>query len=194
MNFTVQQKLTDLEPGVYQVKVNLQGENYGEDDGLSLYAATKETQVEETITLNGWMNWATPIIEEIEVKDGDLTIGVHLDVSAESWGSIDDFEVVKVGNLEEPEEDNSGNESGDDPTKDEGTSQEEDSNGEDNGKPSTIPDSDDLKDTEEEEDTKGESELPRTGETKLAYLSVIGLGFILIGGYFLVKNKVSKNE
>lgn len=206
MNFTVQQKLTDLESGVYQVKVNLQGENYGEDDGLSLYAATKETQVEETITLNGWMNWATPIIEEIEVKDGDLTIGVHLDVSAESWGSIDDFEVVKVGELEEPEEDNSGNESGDDPTKDEGTSQEDDSNGEDNENPSTTPESDDLKDTEEddekkvdttkeqEEDMKDESELPKTGETKLAYLSVMGLGFILIGGYFLVKNKMLKNK
>src|SRR5699024_2098829 len=146
------------------------------------------------------------IIEEIEVKDGDLTIGVHLDVSAESWGSIDDFEVVKVGNLEEPEEDNSGNESGDDPTKDEGTSQEDDSNGEDNENPSTTPESDDLKDTEEddvkkvdttkeqEEDMKDESELPKTGETKLAYLSVMGLGFILIGGYFLVKNKMSKNE
>src|SRR5690625_3510058 len=157
------------------------------------------------------MNWDTPIIEEIEVQDRDLTIGVHLDISADSWGSIDDFEVIKIGELEEPEADNSGDESEDDPSKDEpskdeptneegdpskdeGTSQEDDSNGEDNGKPSTIPDSDDLKDTEEEEDTKGESELPQTGETKLAYLSVIGLGFILIGGYFLVKNKVSKNE
>src|SRR5690625_1510002 len=218
MNFTVQQTLTDLSPGIYQVKVRLQGGDIGADDHLSLYASTGDTHFEEPIALKGWMNWDTPIIEEIEVQDRDLTIGVHLDISADSWGSIDDFEVIKIGELEEREADNSGYESEEDPskdeptneegvpTKDEGTSQEDDSNGEDNGKPSTIPDSDDLKDTEEEddkkvdtikeqeEDTKGESELPQTGETKLAYLSVIGLGFILIGGYFLVKNKVSKNE
>ena len=214
MNFTVEQTLADLTPGIYQVKVRLQGVDIGSDDRLSLYALTDDTHLEEPIILKGWMNWDTPIIEEIEVRDQDLTIGVHLDISADSWGSIDDFEVIKIGELEEPEADNSGDESEDDPSKDEptneegdpskdeGTSQEDDSNGEDNGNPSTTPESDDLKDTEEddekkvdttkeqEEDMKDESELPKTGETKLAYLSAMGLGFILIGGYFLVNNKM----
>lgn len=218
MNFTVEQTLADLTPGIYQVKVRLQGGDIGPDDRLSLYALTDDTHLEEPIILKGWMNWDTPIIEEIEVRDQDLTIGIHLDISADSWGSIDDFEVIKIDDLEETEADNSGNESEDDPTKDEaikeegdpskdeGTSQEDNSNGEHSGKPSTTPESNDLKDTEEdddkkadtikeqEEDTKGESALPKTGETKLVYLSVIGLGFILIGGYFLWKNKMTDNK
>src|SRR5699024_8409986 len=133
MNFTVEQTLVYLTHGIYQVKVRLEGGDIGSDDRLSLYALTDDTHLEEPIILKGWMNWDTPIIEEIEVRDQDLTIGVHLDISADSWGSIDDFEVIKIDDLEEPEADNSGSESEDDPTKDEGTSQEDDSNGEDNG-------------------------------------------------------------
>ena len=84
------------------------------------------------------------------------------------------------------------------PSKDEGTSQEDDSNGEHDGKPSTTPESNDLKDTEEDvtrkqtllktkEDTKVNRRHYQTGETKLVYLSAIGLGLILIGGYFYWK-------
>src|SRR5699024_6899247 len=126
INCTVEQTLADLTPDIYQVKVRLQGGDIGSDDRLSLYALTDDTHLEEPIILKGWMNWDTPIIEEIEVRDQDLTIGVHLDISADSWGSIDDFEVIKIDDLEVYEAINADSESEDDPTKDEAIKEEGD--------------------------------------------------------------------
>lgn len=210
MNFTVEQRLTNLAPGIYQIKANLQGENYDVDDYLSLYAFTKDTKVEEPITLNGWMNWDVPVIEEIEVRDKDLTIGIQLDISADSWGSIDNFEVIKVGELENDEDDES--------SKDEETSKDEENDPDDFGVGNKDPDSDatdsdDSRKTEkltdkheknteskvdsinkQEEEKKNESKLPKTGEVSQKYLLIIGIGFILIGAYFIIKDKMTKNK
>lgn len=97
MEFAIEQELTDLEPGTYQLLVYAQGGDMSEDSVLELYAVVDGEELTEPFMVTSWADWQTPMIPEIKVTDGTLTIGVRMKCNARSWGTVDDFTLNRIG-------------------------------------------------------------------------------------------------
>ena len=183
MNFTVEQRLTDLEPGVYEIRAHIQGGDHQDEDQLALYAFTSEGEQTEPFSLSGWMNWSQPVITELEVLDGTLTIGLRFDIAEESWGTIDDFEVIKIADLEpsEPEATEPEATEPKDHTREE-IPENEDSTAESFIDNDTNDGKIDDKTSEKEEVSK--SDLPETGETSNRTYQILTI-FVILSGLFI---------
>lgn len=97
MEFAIEQELTDLEPGTYQLFVYAQGGDMSEDSVLELYAVTNGEEQVEPFAVTNWADWKNPTIPEIKITDGTLTIGVRMKCNARSWGTVDDFTLNRIG-------------------------------------------------------------------------------------------------
>jgi arabinogalactan endo-1,4-beta-galactosidase len=107
VDFKVEQTITGLEPGYYNLSMFLQGGEAAEPE-MYLYAKTSKEESKADTSVNGWVNWSNPQIEEILVLDGTITIGASIKANAGAWGTLDDFYLYKVGDYQEeptPEED-----------------------------------------------------------------------------------------
>lgn len=92
VNFTVEQTLTDLEPGEYVFGLYIQGGDAGDNADMYLYADNGKEQLTAPTEVTGWCNWQNPVIEGITVgEDGTLTVGVSVSAAAKAWGTLDDF-------------------------------------------------------------------------------------------------------
>ncbi len=99
--FTAECTTTVSEVGYYNASINMQGlTSSGSRDGESLVlkAVTGDgtEYVSENVTLNGWLAWQEPLIEDIYVSqemidNGENTITLIVDAAflAEAWGTID---------------------------------------------------------------------------------------------------------
>ncbi len=96
MEFAIEQKLTDLEPGIYQLTAYAQGGDMSADSVLTLYAVSGDQEQTSDFMMNGYANWQNPTIPKIQVTDGTLTIGVRMNCNAKSWGTVDDFTLNKI--------------------------------------------------------------------------------------------------
>lgn len=96
MEFAIEQEITNLEPGTYQLTAYAQGGDMSEDSDLELYAVSGGEEQTASFMVAGWANWQDPSIPEITVTDGTLTIGVRMKCNAKSWGTVDDFTLNKV--------------------------------------------------------------------------------------------------
>lgn len=96
--FTVEQKLSGLVPGIYAYEMFIQGGDAGPDAELYSYVLVNGERVAtEEAALKGWRNWDQPTIKGIEIKEGDkVTIGVAVRTGAGAWGSMDDFNFYLV--------------------------------------------------------------------------------------------------
>lgn len=119
VNFKVEQTITGLEPGYYNLSMFLQGGDAAEPE-MYLFANTSNEELKADTSVNGWVNWSNPQINEILVTDGSITIGAMIKANAGAWGSLDDFYLYKVRDYqEEPapgEDDGTGQTPGDDDT------------------------------------------------------------------------------
>ena len=96
MDFSIEQELTDLEPGTYKLSAYAQGGDMSEDSVLELYAVVNGEELSDSFMLTTWADWKNPVIPKITVTDGTLTIGVRMKCNAKSWGTIDDFTLNKI--------------------------------------------------------------------------------------------------
>ncbi len=96
MDFSIEQKFTDLEPGTYYLTAFSQGGNSNENASFELYAITSDGTQTDSFRLTTYIDWKNPTIPEIEVKDGKLTIGIRIKTNAASWGTVDDFALYKI--------------------------------------------------------------------------------------------------
>ena len=96
MEFSIEQELTDLEPGTYQLMAYAQGGDVSEDAAMELYAIVDGKELTEPFMVTGWADWKNPTIPEIKVTDGTLTIGVRMKCNAKSWGTVDDFTLNRI--------------------------------------------------------------------------------------------------
>ncbi|WP_416149978.1 glycosyl hydrolase 53 family protein [Salipaludibacillus sp. HK11] len=103
VDFNVQQTITDLEPGYYNVSMFLQGGDAGESD-MYLHAETNEDYYRVDTSVRGWTEWNNPTIEDVLILDGTITIGANITASPGAWGTLDDFYLYRVGDYESPEE------------------------------------------------------------------------------------------
>ena len=95
MEFSIEQDLTDLEPGTYQLMVYAQGGDVT-DAEMELYAVVGGEEQTVPFMVTTWANWQNPTIPEIKVTDGTLTIGVRMKCNAKSWGTVDDFTLNRI--------------------------------------------------------------------------------------------------
>ena len=97
MDFSISQTLTDLEPGTYQLSAFAQGGDMSSEATMELYAITSDGEMTAPFMVTSWAVWQNPVIRDIKVTDGVLTIGVRFHCNVKSWGTVDDFTLVRVG-------------------------------------------------------------------------------------------------
>jgi arabinogalactan endo-1,4-beta-galactosidase len=100
VEFKVEQTITGLEPGYYNLSMFLQGGDAKESE-MYMYAKTSNGELKADTSVNGWMNWSNPQIDEILVTDGTITIGASIKANAGAWGTLDDFYLYKVKDFQE---------------------------------------------------------------------------------------------
>ncbi|MCL6603436.1 MAG: glycosyl hydrolase 53 family protein [Paenibacillus sp.] len=96
--FTLSQTLTDLPNGTYVLKAKVSGG--GGENGIHLYAENYggDKLTSGNIVNSGWQQWNDGTLGNIEVTNGQATIGLSVDAPATSdgiWGWIDSFELYK---------------------------------------------------------------------------------------------------
>lgn len=101
--FTLSQRVDGLTAGTYRASASLQGD--GEDAesimALSVTSHPDEQEATAAFTMDGWRNWSTPVTDAVAVYDGGAaTVTVRIDVPAGAWGTIDDVELVRVGDTD----------------------------------------------------------------------------------------------
>ncbi|MDE7132136.1 MAG: glycosyl hydrolase 53 family protein [Lachnospiraceae bacterium] len=95
MDFSIEQEITDLEPGTYQLMAYAQGGDVS-DGEMELYAIVDGEEQTDPFMVTTWTDWKTPTISGIKVTDGTLTIGVRMKCNAKSWGTVDDFTLNRI--------------------------------------------------------------------------------------------------
>ena len=96
MNFSIEQEVTDLEPGTYSLMAYAQGGDMADDADLELYAVTKDGEQTEKFMLTTYADWKNPTISGIKITDGTVKVGVRMKCNANSWGTVDDFALYKI--------------------------------------------------------------------------------------------------
>ncbi|WP_199925750.1 glycosyl hydrolase 53 family protein [Paenibacillus bouchesdurhonensis] len=92
-SYQLTQTIAELPNGTYALRAWASGG--GGETELKLFAEDSAGIVLSTEMVNtGWNNWTQYAIEDIEVKDGQLTIGFDVEAPAEVWGYFDDVELV----------------------------------------------------------------------------------------------------
>jgi hypothetical protein len=75
-----------------------------QDMSLSIKVGDKEYST--PMSVSSWCVWDNPTIENITINSGDkVVVSAHVSASANAWGTIDDFELVRTDEAStEPEE------------------------------------------------------------------------------------------
>ena len=93
--FTVTQTLEDVPAGDYVLSASVHGEALGDDDTATLTLASGIASQSADLSLNGWQNYDTPSTSVVSVVEGArVTVSAQFDLTAGSWGAIDDFQLV----------------------------------------------------------------------------------------------------
>ncbi|WP_019552425.1 glycosyl hydrolase 53 family protein [Propionispira raffinosivorans] len=91
-SFTATQTITGLKNGKYTLSVWTQGG--GGEKTVQLFAEQfGGAKVTTPITNDGWNKWHQWTIKDINVTNGQITIGVDNQANAGNWGSVDDVEL-----------------------------------------------------------------------------------------------------
>jgi len=93
MSFGVQQTVKGLSAGTYEASVWSQGGDMT-DASMVLYVFADGQYYETSFMNTRWADWQHPVISEIPVASGSLTVGVKIKCGKKSWGTLDDFSVV----------------------------------------------------------------------------------------------------
>ena len=96
MDFSIEQSFTDLEPGTYELSAFSQGGDLSDDASMELYAMVDGKELTAPFMLTTYADWQNPVIPEIEVTDGSLTIGVRYKCNVNSWRTLDDVTLYKI--------------------------------------------------------------------------------------------------
>jgi len=94
VEFTLEQDVRDLAAGTYRYEISIMG---GDGGAVDIYAYAKVNGVEVArtpSTITSYNVWDTPVIEGIQVAEGDVvTVGVYVKCAGSgngAWGKIDD--------------------------------------------------------------------------------------------------------
>ena len=94
MSFRIQQTVYGLELGKYQASVWSQGGDMT-DASMVLYVIADGQYYEAPFMNTAWADWQHPVIDNIPVTQGSLVVGVKIQCGSRSWGTLDDFSVIR---------------------------------------------------------------------------------------------------
>lgn len=90
VNFKVEQTIEGMEPGYYNLSMNIQGGDAANSD-MNLFAIVNGNELRADTAVNGWVQWSNPEIKDILVTEGEITIGASIKADGGAWGTLDDF-------------------------------------------------------------------------------------------------------
>nr|WP_033826974.1 glycosyl hydrolase 53 family protein [Bacillus andreraoultii] len=90
VDFQVEQTITNLTPGYYNFNMFIQGGD-ANNSHMYIYAKVGDKTYTKETSVNGWVNWNNPEIEDILITEGTVTIGAVVKADAGAWGTLDDF-------------------------------------------------------------------------------------------------------
>ena len=97
VEFTLEQTVESLSAGSYRYELSIMGGDAGDTDIYIYVKLNGETVATAPTTITSYNVWHTPVIEGIEVSDGDVvTVGVYVKCSGSgngAWGKIDDVKL-----------------------------------------------------------------------------------------------------
>lgn len=91
--YRVTQTITGLSNGTYTLRGWASGSG-GETKAALFAETTGGTRVSAAVGNTGWNVWKQYAVENIQVTDGQLTIGYEVEAPKEIWGYLDDLELV----------------------------------------------------------------------------------------------------
>ena len=97
MDFSIEQVVTGLEPGTYELSVFSQGGDMSSSAVLELYAAADGQEYTQSFELTGYADWKEPTVTKIKLTDDRMVIGVRMKCNGGSWGTVDDFTLNRIG-------------------------------------------------------------------------------------------------
>ena len=98
IEFTLEQTLESLKAGTYKYTISIMGGDGGTHEIYSYVKINGEIVATAPLTITVYNEWHTALIDNIEVKDGDVvTVGLYAKCPSGAWGKIDDalFNSVK---------------------------------------------------------------------------------------------------
>lgn len=96
VNFTAEQTVSGLEAGTYKMTAHIQGDTAGDENAsVYFYAVVDGETIKVDAPLGGYVNWYTAELSGLDVKDGEVTVGVSVTTAPGGWGTIDDITLVK---------------------------------------------------------------------------------------------------
>ena len=99
--FELEQDVEGLPAGTYRYEIAIMGGDGGATDIYSYVKVNGEIRYTCPAVITVYNSWDRPVIEGIEVKDGDVvTVGIHVCCNgAGAWGKIDD---AKLNSIKRP--------------------------------------------------------------------------------------------
>ena len=91
--FELSQKIDSLSAGKYNLAFSIQGgfDNADTTQNIYIFCNVNGEEYTAPATIDGWINWQNPVINGVDIpENADVTIGIHVEAAAGSWGSIDD--------------------------------------------------------------------------------------------------------
>lgn len=96
VKFTVEQTITGIPAGTYELGAYLQGGAAGSNAVFELYVTVNGTTLTAPSKVTSWQNWDHPVIGNIEIPEGaNVVVGVRVDAQAKAWGAWDDFTLTE---------------------------------------------------------------------------------------------------
>ena len=95
VEFKIEQEIENLPNGDYTFNVYLQGDGEDSDSDMYIYVISDGIRYEEKFSLDGWLKWSNPTINNIKCTKGSVIVGVEIKASPGTWGTIDMFELTK---------------------------------------------------------------------------------------------------
>ncbi|WP_078550068.1 glycosyl hydrolase 53 family protein [Litchfieldia alkalitelluris] len=204
VNFKVEQTITGLEPGYYNLSMFLQGGD-AHNSEMYLYANTTEENHTAETAVNGWVNWQNPAINDVLVLDGTITIGASIKADAGAWGTLDDFYLYRVADYDGGQDDVVDPDPVQTPEENEPAPEKEGNEGQEPGETDPVESGNDDKeqtpsvdvpDTTNTDDSKEAKEegkaLPNTA-TSMYNALLIGLMLMALGSFILYKRRLKHN-
>ena len=101
VEFTLEQAVENLPAGKYSYELSIMGGDGGEVEIYTYVKINGETVATQPSTITSYNVWDTPVIEGIDVAEGDVvTVGVYVKCGGSgngAWGKIDDVKLNAAG-------------------------------------------------------------------------------------------------
>lgn len=97
MDFSIEQEVTGLEPGTYQLYAFSQGGDMLSSSVLEVYAIADGQEYSQSFELTGYADWKQPTVTDIKLTGDTIVVGVRMKCNGGSWGTVDDVTLNRVG-------------------------------------------------------------------------------------------------